>query len=209
MSKSTELNLFDEGTWETRTQPIRNEAERVKVAALKIKIDSHDKYVAAADGLLDLAERIETVEKERDAAIGPIKKGVKLIETWFRTALKPYGEAEEHLRSELGRYAAECEAKRDDKLLKAASEEKREKATALISSAEDELAPKIAGIGYRGGFEYNVVDFDALPVEFKKVVADEVKIAAVVKRDGLSAKIPGVVVKDGRSVIVSTTRREK
>jgi hypothetical protein len=203
------VSYFDEKAVEKEVGPLKSEAERVRDMALKVRATSHDSYMLAADGLLDIAERVKQAEARRDSSIGLIKKGLRALEAVWRAGIKPYDEAEDHLRAELGRYAAECEKRRDEDLRKAATTGDRDKAVALIASAEDKLAPKIAGIGYRGGFEWKVIDFAKLPAELKKTVADEDKIAAIVKAQGLATEIPGVIVKDGRSVIVSTERRAK
>jgi hypothetical protein len=203
------VSFFDEKAVEREVGPMKSEAERVRAMAFQVQVKTHDQYTIAADGLLDIAERVKGANERRDSSIGLIKKGLRALEAVWRAGIKPYEEAEDHLRAELGRYAAECEARRDQDLRKAALVGDRDKAVALIGSAEDKLAPKIAGIGYRGGFEWTVVDFSKLPAELKKTVADEDKIEAIVKASGLATEIPGIVVKDGRSVIVSTERRAK
>lgn len=174
-------------------------AQRALQFATDLVIDGPETYRQAAEELKAVAAASRTIDAERKKATRPLDEAKQTIIGWWRQAVDDTNKAIVCLRRKIEKYDAE----RSERELAAA----REAAQALIAGKPLDHAKLSAvfsdspGVTIRKTWKARVVDFAALPDEYKTV--NEQKLNAVARALKADTKIPGVEVYEDKTAALT------
>src|SRR6187402_3432705 len=90
--KPTELAKVDPSTQATAAAA-QAQIEAELAAVLGVSINTPEDYAFAAELASDIARRRESFVSMRTTATGPLRQGIKVIESWFLPGVKAYDSA--------------------------------------------------------------------------------------------------------------------
>ena len=204
------------------------DAESKAVAVLDqeagaLAIKTPDDYQAAGELRSRLKGKIKRLDEMRKSAVDPLNTAVKVINGWFKTPAEKLTNAvarvdsltiayddeqqrraqEEQARlnakAEKERLAAEAKAKEfADKGKTGKQDEWLEKASTIVAPVVEAAVPKVGGQGIRIQWYGEVVDFKALPDEYKLPNMSAIDKVAGALKD--KTAIAGVVIRSRKIV---------
>ena len=169
-------------------------------------IEDAEDYAAVCGLLLDVVEKKKAVEEEKDKVLAPAKVIVDTVRGWFAPLEAAIADHEKRIKGLVREYAVKGEQIRALRLRQAGSLAKADpiQARALVASANYMLAPKVNGISVTGKITFDVIDESKVPDQFFIRVINEKAIAAAVEA---GEDVPGILVKDERTVRVTPSQR--
>lgn len=168
------------------------ELEEVLAMVTDYSIDSQEDLDFAAQSLAEVKGEYRKLEEKRKKATGPLREGLKEIDSWFAPAKKALIALEAAWKGKLAQ--AHLEAQRKQQAL---MEEAREAHShgdllgvqeAMIQAGDSHATT--AGVQYREAWRFEVVDESVIPREFMS--PDTAKIGATVRLLKDKTDIPGV-----------------
>lgn len=105
---------------------LKNEIIVTVSVAMDAKVDSLSDSTKVIESLQLFAELKKRVDKVRRSVVDPLNKRIRVINDYVSDFMGPLAEAEEHMRSELNRFAAEQEKIRQMELEKARAKREQE-----------------------------------------------------------------------------------
>jgi hypothetical protein len=198
--------MFNEGPALEVAQSLVKQSEPVAQASGAINITNDTEYAQAAQMLIDLKTRMNTVESKRKEFTQPLYELQKKLNAFFKEPLKNYEQAEKALKAAMASFQIKKEAERKAALeaaKKAAEEENKEEFQQSMVKAADNITPEVQGTYTVDVPRFEVTDPSQVPREY--LMVDEKKIRGVVNSLGTDAKIPGVRVWVEKSVRARTS----
>lgn len=144
-----------------------------------------------AGGLYNEARaRVKALEEKRKSVTDPINAALREINGWFRPVREFYESCGKALNERMAARLAELKAEQDEALAKI--QELKAEAPAEAFEIAHRPAEAPSNVGVAEVLEYQVVDFSALPDEYKLV--NDAKIKQALRERGVALAIPGIVV---------------
>jgi hypothetical protein len=199
-------------------------------AAKELVIQGEEHYLKVADGIKTIKATAKQVEAEFKQSIEDANAEHKRLTALRGSYLKPLEEAEKLIKQKMGAYTMEKERKQREAQAaqRRAEEEERkrledeakamadqgdlfgamevqEQAESMVAVQVEIAPPKVEGVTYISDWEVTVTDKDMVPVEVAGVIlrpVDEAAVKRVVKLMKGGIKIPGVSIKEIKSVRV-------
>lgn len=204
--------------------PVISEAAQTTLAEVrKLEIKNQDQYALAQESRKNINARIKALEDRRKSITAPLDEAKKSIMDLFRVPINALTEArgitdtlciayddeqEQKRRAEQARLEREAEKKRQEAEKKAAearaagneakAEKYEEKAAEVVAPVLASTAQKVEGVTYRTLWRTEVVDFKALPDEYKLPNQSALDKVAMATKGVI--RIPGVVFKSEKIV---------
>lgn len=179
----------------TALEKYESEGRDVLGMVQMLAVDSKERYVAAADVLVDIKTIRKNIAAEREKVVKPQRDALEATRELFKRIDSRYEAAETELKRRLAQYTDDALVEEARLLAEAAQSETH--ALALVSEA----APVAPGVQTRTKRCFKVFDPLLVPNHFKCV--DEKAIGKAV-RDGLS-ELPGVRIWE-ETIIAAGTR---
>ena len=209
-------------------EAIVTESGQLITTAQAFKIVNADGYASAGGTLTRIKDAMKKLLAKRKKITDPIDEAKKEVMDLFRdpqfkletaekaikTAMIDYQDEQERIQRELQRKADEDARKQREKLLeqsrKAEAKGQTEKAAMLEIRSETVAAPvvqrevpKVAGVGTRTVWDYQVDDASKIPREY--LMVDEAKIRKVVQALKGDTVIAGVRVFEKKQIAAGRT----
>jgi hypothetical protein len=171
-------------------------------------IPDDDEYEAAGELAKKIAQLEKQVLEQYALAVGDLKAQVAKHDAFFSPIKARLKESKAKLKTMIAGYM--LEKRRQAKELAAAAVAAPVTATgastskALLSQAREAAAPSVTGISGAVKMKWSLVDFNAVPDEFKMVVLNEKAIDAAVKAG--TTEIPGLDIVEDIGVRITTGR---
>lgn len=160
--------------------------------ATSLPLDT-DAQIMAAQAIQNKAhESIKTLTKEMKSVLDPLKEVQDTIKGWFVPNIDTYKAIKDCLARRIGSALSDREKARNAALLQIQNSASDAPPEAFAAAHAQLSAPMNSG-GRTDTYEIEVVDFDALPSQFKIQVVDVPALRAAVKANPDQA-IPGVKV---------------
>ena len=183
---------------------LQQEAERLLVFAEARVIKTDEDTKGATDDLSIISNAKRALESKRKEYIQPLNEQVKLINDTFKLVSEPLDKADKLNRNKVLAFRAEQEKKRQEQeeinrlRLEAAQKEMELKGELTESVNLVEVVPEPAKrvhsgmgiVGMRDSWHYEVIDFAAVPDEYK--VIDHTMLNSIAKKHHDQKQIPGV-----------------
>jgi hypothetical protein len=176
-------------------QAIQREIETAAPEMLAYRVTDDPTYAIADEALTDVVRYKDALTEMRGRATGPIYKGIREIEAWFKPVLATLTEIERHLKGTMGEWRViRAQAEREARELAAQAAETGD-ADALVDSlmvASEAAAPPPGRATARMVWVIARINPDLLPDEWW--CPDVAKIEAFAKACGSEKPVvPGVV----------------
>ena len=164
-----------------------------EIEALQITAETLEQGQGLLKSIADFRKELVAITKPSVDAAFKAHKTVKALE---KTLLQPTVDAEELIRKKLREYAMMVDraaAKREAELRAKQLEEQKKNPTAPPAPiVKVETAVSTKGSGFRDGWEYEVIDEDLIPDEYRMI--DYPTIGKVVRAKKDKTNIPGIKV---------------
>lgn len=198
-------------------------SQSLAIDARTFTVTTPEAYEFAGTKLTEIKARRKALDELRKTITEPLDKAKKAVMDFFRGPGDRLDQAEAAIKRSMLQFQAEAERKRREEQARleeqarkereklerqaaaAAAKGREEKAAELEARAATVVAPiaqtaarKVAGVGFRTVWKFEVVDPAAVPREY--LVVDEAKIRKVVGALKEGTSIPGVRVWSEKSI---------
>jgi len=179
-------------------------AQQAVAMVASIRVQTTEDIAAVSPLLQQIKGEIKRLEERKKAITKPLNDALKAVRDLFRPAEDALGQAEGHLKTEIGRaQLAIHEANRRAMEATQAALAQNDVRGAALASGSIQATEAPAGISYREVLEFRIVDAAALPRGF--LMPDERRIRAYITEHGAKASIPGVVIEKRLSIAARST----
>lgn len=145
------------------------------------------------------------LEERKKQVTGPLNAALQVIRGWFQPAQSHYAASEATLKQKIAAYHAMRAKERQAALDAAAAAVQvgNSEATQVAIAAVPPPPPKMTGVSVQDTWEYEVVDFAAVPDKYK--VIHHGLVTAELKLSKGNLKIPGIRPVQGSRVVARAT----
>jgi hypothetical protein len=167
-----------------------------------VELTNDQAYEDACEVLLDVKVREKTLAEDYKEETAGLKAMLARVSSIFKPAQDKHAEAEAKYKEAVRAYVLHLEAQAHGLRIAAGRLGPKDSAKRdeMLREADELTVPKVKGIAFTPRIEIEVWDFEKLPREFKKLVADEALIGLAVER---GEEVPGVKWTDARSVRIT------
>ncbi len=165
-------------------------------------IPDDDEFAAAGDFAKKFASAGKRLEAEYNLAVAPLKAEIAKRDALFKPLMKVCKTQKDKIKGLIGTYM--LQKREAQRALAAAAVSAPVTATggassqALMKESREAAAPSLLGVSGKVKMKWEVVDFDALPNEYKMIVVDEAAIQQAV--DAGVTTIEGVTIEEDMAV---------
>lgn len=164
--------------------------------------DDEKEYVLGCQLLLAVKAWQQNLDAAQSEATADLAAALARVRATFAPAASLLADAEGGMKTLVRGYVVAVERRAAALRAKAAKlgPKRKDEADALYRQAEELEAPKVPGISFTPRIRITVLDEEAVPVSFKRVVVDEKALALAIERGD---EVPGVRWDDERTVRVT------
>jgi hypothetical protein len=172
-------------------QALQFQIEQILAVGKERKVENDADVKTATEDLIMIAKLKKALEESRQEYVAPLNRYVKSINATFATLSRPLDEADKMIRWQITAYASEmrrraAEAEEINRLRQEAADRERE-----LTGAPSEPVPVIevptaeptrvftesGTLSTAGVWKYEVIDFKAVPDEYKMIDANRLNRA--------------------------------
>lgn len=160
----TEIKLPKMAAVQQTAEEEAQDAEKSLDFIKKMSIQSQSELQFAVGAVAEVKERHEEIDGKRRQFVDPLKSVIKDIDDFFKPAINSLKEAEQLLKGKISEFVDGCSNKRNeliDRAGRASQEGDANAASALLSTADSYIVPKVEGLSIRESVEVEILDHAA------------------------------------------------